>query len=305
MRALLIGGSGFIGSHILDELLRHGAGVRVYARQPEQFRPTPPGVEFRLGAFHDTASLAEALVDVDVVFHLVSTTVPSTSTMDPVADIEGNLINSVRLLQLMRGAEVRRIVYLSSGGTVYGIPHQDPVPESHPLRPINPYGIVKVAVENFLLMEQQQHGLQPLILRASNPYGPRQGHAGVQGIIGTYLWKLARDEEVQLWGDGSVVRDFIDVRDLARLCVTGAQSGLSGVYNAGSGTGASIARIIEAIEKVTGRHLRLARKPARGFDVPRVVLDMTAAQRDFGWQPAIGLEEGIGDAWDWVRGRLP
>lgn len=304
MRALLIGGSGFIGSHVLDELLRQGAEVRVYARQPEPFRPTPPEVEFRLGAFHDTASLAEALVDVDVVFHLVSTTVPSTSTMDPVADIEGNLINTVRLLQLMRAAEVRRIVYLSSGGTVYGIPQQDPVPESHPLRPINPYGIVKVAIENFLLMEQQLRGLQPLILRASNPYGPRQGHSGVQGIIGTYLWKLARDEEVQLWGDGSVVRDFIDVRDLARLCVAGVQSGLCGVYNAGSGTGASMAGIIEAIEKVAGRQLRLVRKPARGFDVPRVVLDMTAARQDFGWQPAIGLEEGIRDAWDWVRSRL-
>lgn len=179
MRALVIGGSGFIGSHLVDSLLKQGKKVRVFDRAPERFRGAQRGVDFVQGSFDDVAALAEALSDVDQVFHLLSTTVPSTSNLNPVADIEGNLINSVRLLELMRASDVRRIVYLSSGGTVYGIPQTDPVAESHPLRPISSYGIVKVAVENYLHLEQQLHGLHPVVLRVSNPYGPRQGHGGV------------------------------------------------------------------------------------------------------------------------------
>lgn len=302
MRALGIGGSGFIGSHLVDELLGAGARVRVFDRMPERYRSSPAGIDFRPGEFHDTASLAEALVQVDVVFHLVSTTVPSTSNLDPIADIQGNLINSVRLLELMRAAGVRRLVYLSSGGTVYGIPQADPVVEGHPLRPISSYGVVKVAVENYIMMERHLHGLRPVILRASNPYGPRQGHGGVQGVVGTYLSNLACGEPLELWGDGSVVRDFIHVRDLARLCRIAAASDVDGVYNAGSGEGQSIAGIIETICSVTGREPDIIRKPSRGFDVPRVVLDMTASRAAFGEIQSTSLYEGIAETWDWLRG---
>lgn len=136
--------------------------------------------------------------------HLVSTTVSATSNLDPVADIQGNLVAAVQLLQAMRGTEARRLVFLFSGGTVYGIPRIDPVPEDHPLAPISSYGVVKVAIEHYLHMERQLHGLDYVVLRAANPYGPRQSHAGVQGIIGTYLWKIARGEPIEIWGDGSV-----------------------------------------------------------------------------------------------------
>jgi UDP-glucose 4-epimerase len=304
VRALVIGGSGFVGSHLVDALLAQGVRVRVYDRSAELFRPVPAGVEFRLGEVGDTASLAEALADVDQVFHLVSTTVPSTSNLDPVADIQGNLINTVRLLELMRAAGVKRLVFLSSGGTVYGIPETDPVAESHPLRPISSYGIVKAAIENYLYMEHRLHGLEYVALRPSNPYGPRQGHGGVQGVIGTFLWKLAQGEPIQLWGDGGIVRDFIHVRDLAQLCVRAVASGLVGSYNVGSGQGHSINEIIECIRKITGLPVEPVRKPGRGFDVPRVVLDITAIRRATGWAPAITLEEGITETWHWAQGQL-
>lgn len=301
MKVLVLGGNGFIGSHLVDSLLAVGARVRVFDRAPERYRPLLHGVEFMQGDWGDTAALAEALADVDTVFHLISTTVPGTSNLDPVGDIQSNLVHTVRLLELMRAAGVRRLVYLSSGGTVYGIPERDPVPEEHPLRPISSYGIVKVAIENYLLMEERLHGLQPAILRASNPYGPRQGHGGVQGVIGTFLWKIAHDEPIQLWGDGSIVRDFIHVRDLARLCVMVAQGGVTGCYNAGSGQGHSIAEIIETIDSVLGRRIEPIRKPGRGFDVPRVVLDISAVQQATGWKPEIGLADGVSETWEWVR----
>lgn len=301
MRALVLGGSGFIGSHIVDALLAQGARVRVFDRAPERHRPPLHGVDFVQGDWGDTAALAEALADVDTVFHLISTTVPGTSNLDPVGDIQSNLVNTVRLLELMRAEGVRRLVYLSSGGTVYGIPESDPVPESHPLRPISSYGIVKVAIENYLFMEERLHGLQPTILRASNPYGARQGHGGVQGVIGTFLWKIIQDEPIQLWGDGSIVRDFIHVRDLARLCARVAQDGVTGCFNAGSGQGYSIAEIITTIGTVIGRTVEPIHKPGRGFDVPRVVLDISKVQRATGWKPEVGLKEGLLETWEWVK----
>jgi UDP-glucose 4-epimerase len=308
MKVLLIGGCGFIGSHVADSLLAHGMQLRVFDRRPEAFRPPLPGVEYVAGDFGDAPQIYEALSGVDAVVHLASTTVPSTGNLDPVADITGNLIATVRLLEMMRASGVRKLVYLSSGGTVYGIPETDPVAETHPLRPISSYGIVKVAIENYLYMEHRLHGLQHVILRASNPYGPRQGHTGIQGIIGTHLWRIARGETVEVWGDGSVVRDFIHVRDLAELCARALRSDVAGCYNAGSGTGASVAEVVAAIDRTVqatgGAPVRPIHKPGRSFDVPRVVLDVTRARADFGWDPAIGLDAGIAEAWAWVQSRV-
>lgn len=301
MRALVIGGSGFIGSHLVDALIHAGTYVRTYDRTPERFRTAPKGVEFVPGDFADTAALGEALIGVDIVYHLLSTTVPGTSNLDPVADIEGNLVNSVRLLALMREAGVKRLVFLSSGGTVYGIPQADPVSEDHPLQPISSYGIVKSTIEQYLHMEHHLHGLDYTVLRASNPYGPRQGHGGVQGVIGTYLWNYAHSEPLQLWGDGSVVRDFIYVTDLADLCVKAGQSSETGCFNAGSGEGHSIRDIIDTISGVVGEEIRPDIKPGRGIDVPRSVLDIAKAKAAFDWAPETSLEEGIRRSWAWVQ----
>lgn len=303
MRALVIGGSGFIGSHLVDALVYSGYSVRTYDCMPERFRPTPAGVEFVQGDFRDTATLGDALIGIDIVYHLLSTTVPGTSNLDPVADIQGNLVNSVRLLALMREAEVKRLVFLSSGGTVYGIPQTDPVAENHPLQPISSYGIVKSAIEQYLHMEHYLHGLDYTVLRASNPYGPRQGHGGVQGVIGTYLWNYAHDKPLQLWGDGSVVRDFIYVEDLAELCVRAGQGAGVGCYNAGSGEGHSIRQIIDAISDVVGEEIEPDIKPGRGHDVPRSVLDISRAKTAFGWKPRTSLEQGVARAWQWVVGQ--
>jgi UDP-glucose 4-epimerase len=308
LKVLLIGGCGFIGSHVADRLLAEGLQVRAFDRRPEPFRPPLEEVDYVMGDLTDSAQLYEALVGVEAVIHLASTTVPSTSNLDPVADITCNLIAAVRLLEIMRAIGPRKIVFLSSGGTVYGIPQVDSVAETHPLRPISSYGIVKVAIENYLHMEHSLHGLQHVILRASNPYGPRQGHTGIQGIIGTHLWRIARGEPVEVWGDGSVVRDFIHVRDLAELCVKAVLSDVSGCYNAGSGEGTSVAEVVQCIDRTvqaTGNApVQPLYKPGRGFDVPRVVLDISRAREDLGWAPRTGLDAGIAESWDWVRSRV-
>jgi len=301
MRALVIGGNGFIGSHLVDTLLRAGHKVRVFDRCPESFRAPLREVDYRLHDFQDVAALAESLEGVEIVFHLLSTTVPSTSNLDPVADIQSNLVGTVRLLQLMQQKGIGRIVYLSSGGTVYGIPEVIPIPESHPLQPICSYGVVKVAIENYLLMFQKLYGLRPVILRPSNPYGERQGHGGVQGVVGTFLRKVKASEAIEVWGDGSVVRDFIHVSDLAALCLQVAEHNACGTFNVGSGIGHSILDILSAIERVIGEKLNPVFKPARSYDVSRVILDITQGTNTFDWKPSVDLEDGVARTWRWMN----
>ena len=300
MRVLVLGGCGFIGSHVVDVLVERGIRVRVLDRQPEAFRPPVAKVEYVRGDFSDTALLSEALMGVDAVAHLVSTTVPATSNLNPVADINGNLVNTVRLLEAMRAVGVSNIVYLSSGGTVYGIPLTDPISEDHPLNPISSYGIVKSTIEKYLYLENYLHGLRHCVLRASNPYGPRQGHGGVQGVIGTYLWRIARGEPIEIWGDGSIVRDFIHVRDIAELCADALTSTVSGVFNAGYGEGTSILDIVHLIGEAVGYDLVPVFKPGRKFDVPRVVLDTARVREHLGWTPKVTLKAGIETTWAWV-----
>ncbi len=301
MKALLIGGSGFIGSHVVDQLLERGHSVRIFDRAPEHFRKTPAGADLCIGHLGDMDALGKALIGIDCVFHTASTTVPSTSNLDPVSDIQDNLINTVRLLQLMQKAAVQRIVFLSSGGTVYGVPTTPIVREDHPLRPISSYGVVKVAIENYLHAAQHLHGLKPLVLRPSNPYGPRQGLSGVQGVIATFLRRIALEEPIEIWGDGNIIRDFFHVDDLARLCADCMETDITGVFNVGSGTGHSIRDIVEIVAKVTQRDIVPTFQTGRGFDVPKIILDTQAIRDRLGWTPEIALEDGIAMTWDWLK----
>jgi UDP-glucose 4-epimerase len=304
VKVLVLGGNGFIGSHVVDALVIMGHKVRVFDRADDRYRTRLEGVEYVLGSFEDVFLIAEALADIDVVFHGISTTVPSTSNLDPVGDVQSNLLATLRLLKAMLDKGIHRIVFLSSGGTVYGRPTLDPIPENHSLHPVCSYGIVKVAIENYLFMYQELYGLKPVILRASNPYGERQGHLGVQGVIGTFLNKTLNNERVEIWGDGSVVRDFIYVGDLAQMCLKAIESEIYGVFNVGSGEGISVSEVLECIVSVSGVSLQVEYKPARDFDIARVVLDITNTQKIFNWMPVIGLHHGIKRTWQWMNSDL-
>ncbi|MCS0497830.1 NAD-dependent epimerase/dehydratase family protein [Ancylobacter sp. MQZ15Z-1] len=301
MKVLVIGGCGFIGSHVVDRLLAHGHAVKVFDRQMERFRPPLEGVEYVTGSFGDRMALIEALAGVEAVMHLVSTTFPGTADLSPTTDVQDNLIGTLSLLDAMGGLGISRILFLSSGGTVYGLPDIVPIPETHPLRPINSYGIVKASIEHYLEMYRRTRGMSPVVIRASNPYGPRQGHAGVQGVISTFLSRLNAGQSIEIWGDGSVVRDYLHVTDLAELCARAVASERVGPYNAGSGQGTSIRQIIEILAAVTGQPIQPIYKPGRVIDVSHSVLDVSRARTDFGWQCGMPLLEGIQATYEWVR----
>ncbi len=301
MKVLVLGGNGFIGSHVVDQLLAGGHRVRVFDRSPERYRQPLKQVEYRLGRFDDTFQVAEALQGVDAVCHLISTTVPGTSNLDPIADVQSNLVHTLQLLEQMRKKGLRRILYLSSGGTVYGNPDVSPVPENHPLNPISSYGVVKVAIEKYLLMYQQLYGLQPVILRPSNPYGPRQGHAGVQGLIGTLLVRAMAGDALEIWGEGSIIRDYMYVGDLAQLCMRALESDVCGAFNAGSGEGNSINAIISMIRHLGYEDLQVKYSEGRSFDVKEVVLDISRACHQFNWRPEVLLKDGLRAHYSWLQ----
>ena len=303
MKALVLGGNGFIGSHLVDSLLDAGHTVRVFDRYPERFRPPLPDVEYVSGLMGDAFSIAEALAGIDVVYHLVSTTLPGTSNLNPADDVRDNLVGTLALLEQMVKTGVRRIVFLSSGGTVYGNPENNPVTEDHPLRPICSYGVVKVAVEKYLFMYSRLYDISPVVLRPSNAYGPRQGHMGVQGIIATFLANVSSGKPLAVWGDGSIIRDYVFVTDLVRICRMAGESDFSGVFNVGSGSGCSVSQIIDTIIRVTGKNPQIFYQPARYFDVREIVLDISRIKREAGWYPEVDLADGISRQWDWIRNR--
>jgi len=294
MRILVLGGTGFIGSHIVDALLNEGHTVKVIDRTLKHINTQSlHRIEYIQSNFSDSLVLLEALIGIDTVIHLVSSTVPGTSNLDPVADIQSNLVNSVNLFKAMQQAGVKRIIYFSSGGTVYGNPSQLPILESHPTHPISSYGIIKLAIENYLFMHQQLYGLTPVILRLSNPYGPRQGHLGSQGVIGTFLKLIMQGQPIKIWGDGSIIRDYIYISDAVSACMSALKLEQGGVFNIGSGQGDSLLDIIKEIEHCTRKEADVVFEPSRGFDVKSVILDTSLARAQLDWKPEYSLQKGI------------
>lgn len=293
MKALVIGGNGFIGSHLVDALRSAGDDVTVMDRGEPRGDVDWTGVRYLKGSLDDREALDRSLANQEIVYHLASTTVPSTSNADPIADVQGNLCGTLLLLDRMRAAGCRRIVYLSSGGTVYGETGPDLIDESHECAPICSYGVVKLAIEKYLAMYGRLEGLQALVLRASNPYGPRQGKLGIQGLVGTLFGRLLSGQPVDIWGDGSSVRDYIYVGDLVELASVAGRSDAVGVFNAGSGIGVSVSAMLDAISATTGVTPEVRRHPARGFDVSHIVLNVEKARRQFGWRPRTPLDEGL------------
>ena len=303
MKVLVIGGCGFIGSHVVDRLIAHGHAVRVFDRQSERFRGSLPHVEYVHASFGDRMAVIDALAGVDSVMHLVSTTLPGTADLDPKIDVQDNLIGTLALLDSMVSFGISRILFMSSGGTVYGPPDIVPIPETHPLRPINSYGIVKTAIEHYLEMYRRTRGISPISIRASNPYGPRQAHTGVQGVISTFLSRILAGESLEIWGDGTVVRDYLHVTDLAELCALAIASEKVGPYNAGSGESTSLNDIVEVLRVVTKHPIEVVYKPGRAVDVKVSVLDCSRARVDFGWKSETSLIDGVAGTFEWMRNK--
>lgn len=302
MRVLVVGGNGFVGSHVVDALVAGGLDVTVYDRNSERYRSPLSAVDYVKGDLGNKGELEHVISkEIDQVIHLASSTIPKTSNDDPVFDVQTNLIETLALLDLCVKHRVKRVIFTSSGGTVYGIPETLPIPEEHATHPICSYGIVKLAIEKYLTLYKHLYDLDYIVLRLSNPFGSRQDPKGSQGAVSVFLGDMLNGRPLRIWGDGSIVRDFVDVRDIARLYYLSTISDVeAGTFNVGSGVGTSLKDLIGLMADEFSLTPQIHREPSRGFDVPVIVLDSEKAQRIFGWKPQISLREGLQEVAYWL-----
>ena len=300
---LVVGGLGFIGSNVVGTLRAMGRRVRVLDIRRHAALPLPADVEFLEGDFTNHAVARQGVAGVSAVIHLATVTTPQSGTSDPVHDVMQNLVGTLQFVAACQEVGVRRLVFASSGGTVYGRPETSPLTEDHPERPVNSYGIVKLAIEKYLGMYSHLGTLDPVVLRPSNPFGPGQYPWGAQGIVAVALMAIRDRRPFQLWGDGSVIRDYVYIDDLVRafIAALGVSPGSSNVFNVGSGHGRSVMEILDACQRVSGSELIVERLPGRPIDAPANVLDCSRARRTLDWAPEVEFENGLARTWDWIR----
>ena len=298
---LIIGGCGFLGRHVARLLARAGCRVRIVDLAPFPASLQEAGLRdcrvLDLGGA-TPEEFEDVLGDADVVHHYAWSTIPQTANADPLADLRDNLGILIGLLNALRRRGSGRIVFTSSGGTVYGPLSIVPAPEEHPLNPVTAYGVSKVAAEKYLNMYRALYGLDARVARLSNPYGAGQNPKRPQGAVTHFVHRALAGEPIEIWGSGEVVRDFIHVADaaagLAALSRAEFDAGQAlPVFNIGSGVGASLNEIVAAIEHRLGRTVDVRRGAARSFDLPINILDVRRAFEAFGWRPRLSLNEGI------------
>lgn len=302
MVCCVVGGSGFIGRHVVQKLVAEGRDVRVIGRRVQPLSGLDAKVSYLSGDYGDKAFMERALSGVDEIIDLAYSTVPKSSFEDPIHDITTNLPQAVNLFQAVaKKQNIRKLVVVSSGGTVYGPALQTPITEVHQTNPISPYGITKLAIEKYALMYHRLFDVPVTIARPSNAYGEGQlPHRG-QGFVATAIATILKGDTVTVFGGDQIVRDYVHVKDVASGIVAILDTGRPGIcYNVGSGTGHTtneVLSFIKVLAQQLGKIVTVEQKPLRPFDVLTNILDCSRIQRETGWQARIDFSEGLERVW--------
>ena len=296
MRALVTGGAGFVGSHVVDSLLARGDEVHVVDNLATGSRNNlAAGAEFHELDIRDPALEAlGAEIRPEAVFHLAAQADVGTSVERPAYDAEVNVVGTVRVLETA-WATGGRVVFTSSGGAIYG-ECDEPATEDHARVPLSPYAVSKLAGEEYVAGWNRLHGTGHVVLRLGNVYGPRQLPALEGGVVAIFLDRLARDETAEIFGDGAQVRDFVHVSDVAVAFLRAAERG-TGTYNVGTGVATSILDLYRLCATAAGVDREPNFAAPRLGELRRSVIDATRAERELDWRPATSLEDGLAQAW--------
>ena len=296
-RVSVVGAAGFIGLNLCRRLLE--SGLEVVAIDPN--RPDPDALSGHR-VEHQPMLSPEALVGSSVVFHVAGSTEPASSNVHLREDMAGTVGLTLDVLEASRIAGVKQIVHVSSGGTVYGPDAVVPTVETAPTDPVCAYGISKLAAEGHLHLAERLHGIRAFNLRVSNPFGPWQDPHRGQGVVNTFLHRGLTDTPIDLWGDGTIIRDFLHVDDVvSAMCSVVSYKGDERIFNIGSGRGISIADVIADVEKMLGHEVQINRHPERRVDVPHSQLDISRANRELGWRPGIDWTDALISAREWIE----
>lgn len=303
MNIVIIGAAGFIGTNLAIQLKKDKCNhITLVDCKLEYFDEAVKGdnIELRMSEFNENDDFSY-LQNQDVLYHLVSTTAPTTSNQHIAQEMKDNVVFTANLLEACVKQGVKKIIFLSSGGTVYGKETNCPLSEETPLKPISSYGVQKVAIENLLYLYRYMYGLDYRIIRLSNPYGPYQRPDGVLGAVTTFVYKALKKEPIEIYGDGSIIRDFIYIDDAVRGIIKIAEGdGSKRTYNLGSGKGISIKEMVEKVVKIVGT-TEICYEEGRPMDVPANYLDISRYENDFGRLELVDLDEGIRKTADFLK----
>lgn len=292
-----MGGFGFIGSEVCRALVAQGYRVRVFQKEsssPSRLGPVLKSLDVFRGDQSSGTDVIAALKDAHTVIHLIHTTVPGSSMSRPGFDLQSNVVALTGWLSRLAETSVKRVIYVSSGGTVYGVAKTLPIPEQHELNPICAYGITKLACEKFVAMYSKLSGVDYRILRPANAYGELQPSDRGQGVMAVIAARIAKGEALEIWGSGRALRDYIHVCDVANAIVAAVDyEGNERIFNVSTGLGKSVIDLVEQFKKRVPNLPPVKHLPERGFDVPDNVLDNSLLCRELGWKPQVSLEEGV------------
>ncbi len=303
MRYVVFGAAGFIGSHLVDRLTADEAPVvAVDLKLPSARNPSAQISWVELDAANPF-DVEHILEPDDIVFALTGGAIPDPGKSDPRSQLDQTVGAALTLLEACRRRGVRRVLFPSSGGTVYGVPKQLPIDETHPTEPISAYGVQKLTVEKYLKVYRKLYNLDSVILRIANPFGPRQDPFKGQGLIAALAYRGLNRLAIEVWGDGKVIRDYLYIEDLVDAIARLARyDGDHRIFNVGSGVGVSVLDVIDQLESILGRSsLDLRWMPARAFDAPANVLSISRISSETGWSPRTSIADGIVRQLDWLR----
>jgi len=304
-RILVTGGAGFIGSTVAGRFLQAGWEVAVLDDLSAGRRENVPAGARFYPCDVRSAAAAEAILRErpDVLSHHAAQVDVRRSMADPRLDCDVNLSGLLNVLEAAVRSGVRQVVFASSGGAIYGDTDLLPTPEDHPARPASCYGVSKAAGELYLGVFRQAHGLRSAALRYANVYGPRQDPQGEAGVVAIFCGRLLEGRPCTVSGDGRQTRDYVHVDDVARANLLAVERGFGGALNVGTGVETDVNALHALLARAAGVEARPEHGPARPGEQRRSCLDASAAARELGWRPAVGLEEGLARTLDWFRGR--
>lgn len=304
IKSLVIGGNGYIGRHLLPMLLASGRAVTVLGRNTNKTGDLQADVSYIKGDFANLSQMAALLDTHDEVIHLAYATVPNTSHENPLADLLENLPATVQLFSEIAKRN-KKLLLVSSGGTVYGEAENVPSKESHATQPISPYGLTKLTIENYAKLYSVTQGLNYIVVRPANAYGVGQQPYKGQGFISTAIASVMDNKNVVVFGERGTVRDYIYVSDIAAGILAALDKGHGcETYNIGSGIGMTnldlLLRVKPMLEK-DGYEVMIQHLPERAFDVQKNVLDSSKLTAHTGWKPVISLDDGLLETYKWLK----
>ncbi|HEX3408992.1 MAG TPA: NAD-dependent epimerase/dehydratase family protein [Candidatus Binataceae bacterium] len=297
MRILVTGGAGFIGSHTVDALVaagQHQIAVidNLAAGKREQINP---GTRFYEADIRDAAEVGRIVASErpEVMVHFAAQMDVRRSVADPVADAQVNLVGFLNLMEAARQHGLRRVVFSSTGGAIYGEQDTFPADETHPCRPISPYGVAKFSTESYLFFYQAQYGIEYAAMRYANVYGPRQDPHGEAGVVAIFCGRLIADQPATINGDGAQTRDYVYVGDVVRANVAAVTASVTGAINIGTGIETDVNRLYGILAEVAGSDRPPAYAAARPGEQRRSVIAAVRAERELGWRPEVTIGEGL------------